>query len=49
MVRRAGAARALKVELMRFPIELTTDEGRAINNEEPDWPDTLMGLAADLV
>lgn len=44
MVRRAVAAGALEVELMRFPIELTTDKGRAINNAEPDWPDTLLAF-----
>ncbi len=48
MIRHAVAAGALEVELMRFPIELTTDKGRAINNNEPDWPDTLTGLPADL-
>lgn len=32
-------------ELMigRFPIELCTDHGRAINQAEEDWPDTLLG------
>lgn len=32
-------------ELMvaRFPNELCTDSGRAINQAEPDWPDTLTG------
>lgn len=49
MVRRAVAAGSLEVELLRFPIELTTDKGRAINNSEPDWPDTLTGLPGDLV
>lgn len=49
MVRRAVAAGSLEVELLRFPIELTTDKGRAFNNSEPDWPDTLTGLPGDLV
>jgi hypothetical protein len=30
--------------LGRFPVELCTDHGRAINQSEPDWPDTLTGL-----
>lgn len=29
--------------VMRFPNALCTDKGRAINNAEPDWPDTLIG------
>lgn len=39
------AAGALTVHFMRFPIE---DKGRAINNDEPGWPDTSTGLPADL-
>jgi hypothetical protein len=35
-----------KTELMvlQFPVELCTDQGRAINNNEPEWPDTLTGV-----
>ena len=29
--------------VMRFPVELCTDKGRAINNTDPDWPDSLTG------
>jgi hypothetical protein len=28
---------------MRFPHELCADKGRAINNAEPGWPETLTG------
>ncbi|VFU07517.1 hypothetical protein [Methylocella tundrae] len=28
----------------RFPSELCTDHGRAINNTEEGWPETLIGL-----
>lgn len=28
----------------RFPSELCTDHGRAINMSEENWPDTLIGL-----
>src|SRR5271166_6579662 len=28
----------------RFPSELCTDHGRAINNTEEGWPDTLIGV-----
>jgi hypothetical protein len=27
----------------RFPSEFCTDHGRAINNAEPEWPETLVG------
>lgn len=30
--------------LIRFPNELCTDRGRAVNAAEPDWPDTLTGV-----
>lgn len=30
---------------MRFPSAYCTDRGRAINNFEPDWPQTLTGFA----
>jgi hypothetical protein len=35
-----------KNELMvlQFPVELCTDQGRAINNNEPEWPETLTGV-----
>ena len=29
--------------VIRFPSELCTDHGRARNNSEPGWPDTLVG------
>ncbi|MBB3018769.1 hypothetical protein FHR70_001823 [Microvirga lupini] len=29
--------------VMRFPNALCTDHGRAINNSDPTWPDTLTG------
>ncbi|MCG7394284.1 hypothetical protein MHY87_15365 [Microvirga sp. ACRRW] len=29
--------------VMRFPNALCTDHGRAINNSDPGWPDTLTG------
>ncbi|NVO13557.1 MAG: CBS domain-containing protein [Rhodoplanes sp.] len=32
--------------LLRFPCELCTDHGRAINVPDPEWPATLRGLAA---
>jgi hypothetical protein len=29
--------------VIRFPSALCTDHGRALNNSEPEWPDTLVG------
>ena len=31
-----------------FPSDLCTDSGRAINNQERNWPDTLQGKAKEL-
>ena len=33
---------------MSFPSDLCSDGGRAINNNFPDWPETLTGRAAKL-
>lgn len=32
-----------EVMVMRFPNDICTDKGRAINNYEAGWPDTLTG------
>ncbi|MDA0305192.1 MAG: histidine kinase [Proteobacteria bacterium] len=34
-----------EVEVMRFPALYCTDGGRAINNTEKNWPETLVGKA----
>lgn len=34
--------------LLRFPSELCSDGGRAVNAPEPDWPATLRGEAAEV-
>jgi uncharacterized membrane protein len=34
--------------VFRFPSELCTDGGRAINNDLPEWPQTLTGQAREL-
>jgi CBS domain-containing protein/uncharacterized membrane protein len=34
--------------LLRFPSDLCSDGGRAINSEQPDWPTTLRGEAAEM-
>jgi hypothetical protein len=33
-----------EVKVLQFPVELCTDSGRAVNNNDPDWPDTLTGV-----
>lgn len=44
-VRRAAEQGRSEVEILRFPAEYCTDHGRAINNFESGWPDTLTGAA----
>jgi len=33
------------LQIITFPSELCSDGGRAINNGDPDWPQTLVGYA----
>jgi hypothetical protein len=41
---RAAAERGqTELMVMRFPNALCTDHGRAINNADPAWPETLIG------
>ena len=41
---RAAAERGqTELMVMRFPNAICTDHGRAINNADPSWPDTLTG------
>jgi hypothetical protein len=41
---RAAADRGqTELMVMRFPNALCTDKGRAINNSDPSWPETLTG------
>lgn len=52
MVRRLvmNAVKDGKFEAMvySFPSALCTDQGRAINNNDPRWPETLQGKAKEL-
>jgi len=45
---RAVHAGAFEVEILRFPASYLTDRGRAINNNEHHWPDTLTGYARSM-
>ena len=44
----AAAAGESEMILLRFPCQLCSDGGRAINVTEPDWPDSLRGEAAQI-
>jgi len=46
--REAAEHGAREYLLLRFPSELCTDRGRAINAAEADWPASLRGEAAEL-
>ena len=46
--RKAAENGATEFMLLRFPSELCTDGGRAINVGEADWPSTLRGEAAEI-
>jgi CBS domain-containing protein len=51
MMRNARAAAQKGEEeqlLLRFPCELCTDHGRAVNAPDPNWPTTLRGIAAEV-
>jgi hypothetical protein len=48
IIRRAANNGLTEVEIVRFPNELCTDRGRAINQREPDWQKTLSGYPKEL-
>ena len=48
IIKRAANNGLLEVEIIRFPNELCTDRGRAINQAEPGWEKTLTGLPKEL-
>ncbi|WP_333832139.1 hypothetical protein [Rubrimonas sp.] len=48
LVLNAAADGKLEALVYSFPSELCSDGGRAINNGDPDWPDTLQGKARQL-
>jgi hypothetical protein len=49
IIKRAVDSGLLEVEIARFPKELASDRGRAINQQEPGWEDTLTGLPRELL
>lgn len=48
MIRRAVSAGLLEVEVYRFPNQLCTDHGRAINQSEEGWEKTLTGVPREI-
>lgn len=48
IINRAANNSATEVEVVRFPNSLCTDHGRAINQQEPGWEETLTGLPKEL-
>jgi hypothetical protein len=45
VVKSAAERGEREVMALRFPSTYCTDGGRAINNGEPNWPETLTGFA----
>ena len=48
IINRAVSNGLTEVMVGRFPNVLCTDHGRAINQQEPGWEDTLTGLPKEL-
>ena len=48
IIRRAVQNGLTEVEVGRFPNNLFSDHGRAINQQEPGWEETLNGLPREL-
>ena len=46
--RQAAERGQTELMLLRFPSQLCSDHGRAVNAMEPNWPATLRGEAAEL-
>jgi hypothetical protein len=48
IINRAVSNGLVEVEVVRFPNKMCTDSGRAINQQEPGWEETLTGLPREL-
>jgi len=48
IINRAVSNGLTEVEVTRFPNKMCTDLGRAINQQEPGWPETLTGLPREI-
>jgi hypothetical protein len=48
IIQRAASNGLTEVQVLRFPNNLCTDKGRAINQREPGWEKTLTGLPKEM-
>ena len=48
IIERATKNRLTEVQVHRFPNQLCTDKGRAINQQEPGWEKTLTGVPKEI-
>lgn len=48
IIKRAVDAGLTEVQVYRFPNALCTDRGRAINQQEPGWENTLTGIPKEI-
>jgi hypothetical protein len=48
MIERAISNGLTEVQVYRFPNQLCTDRGRAINQQEPGWEKTLQGVPKEI-
>src|SRR5947199_10840188 len=48
IIQRAVRNGMTEVQVYRFPNSLCTDNGRAINQQEPGWEKTLTGIAQEI-
>ncbi len=48
IIQRAVSSGLTEVQVYRFPNELCTDRGRAINQMEPGWENTLTGVPKEI-
>jgi hypothetical protein len=48
MVERAVSNGLSEIQVYRFPNQLCTDRGRAINQQEPGWEKTLTGVPKEI-
>src|SRR5262245_55380537 len=48
IIERAVSNGKTEVQITRFPNTICTDKGRAINQQEPGWEDTLTGVPKEI-
>ena len=48
IIQRAAKNGLTEVQVYRFPNQLCTDRGRAINQQEPGWENTLTGVPKEV-